>query len=366
MKKLLCLLLALIVLTSLTACGEKPAPVPSSDPAPGKTTEDEANVDKPFEGETLVVGVWGGTIEKVLRESVVEPMEEELGCSIELVLGGSSDRVVKLYTEKDNPSMDVYGLNIRESADAIINGVAAPVNPELSNFDQLYDFAQVGGYGQSIMAYGICYNNELVTEPITSWKDLWRPELKGKIAFSNFPGSEGAAIIYVTAEAWGLDLENDPDAVFAKLAELGPFPFFYTNLDELFLEIEQGNVHAAAIFNSYSNDYIAQGFPCTFVYPSDPGAILAKDTWVIAKNSKHMALAEEFVNRCIGVEAQTAYAEEIFFSPCNKNVKVSDEVAEKLVYGDDVSSLVTMEWDVITENEEEFTEKWNRMVVMAK
>jgi len=45
---------------------------------------------------------------------------------------------------------------------------------------------------------------------------------------------------------------------------------------------------------------------------------------------------------------------------------VSDEVAEKLVYGDDVSSLVTMEWDVITENEEEFTEKWNRMVVMAK
>lgn len=355
-KKSLCLLAVLLLVFAVVACDKKPDPEPSGDPNGGKT----------FEGETLVVGVWGGTIEKVLRESVVQPMEEELGCSIELVLGGSSDRVAKLYTEKDNPSMDVLGVNIREGAQAIEDGVAAPVNPALPNFDQLYDFAQVGGYGQSIMAYGIGYNHELVTEPITSWKDLWRPELKGKVAFSNFPGTEGEAIIYITAEAWGLDLEKDPTAVFEKLAELGPFPFFYTNLDELFLEIKQGNVLATAIFNSYTNDYIAQGFPCTFVYPTDPGAILAKDTWIIPKNSKHMALAEEFVNRCIGVDAQKAYAEKIFFSPCNKNVVVSDDVAEKLVYGDDVSTLIAMEWDTIVENLEEFTEMWNRIVVAAK
>lgn len=356
MKKLFCVLAALLLLISNVACNEKQSTDPTG----------EQNEQKSFEGETLVVGVWGGTIEAVLREAVVEPMEEELGCKIELVLGGSSDRVSKMYTEKDNPSMDVLGVNIREGAQAIENGVAAAVNPELSNFDQLYDFAQVGGYGQSIMAYGIGYNHELVTEPITSWKDLWRPELKGKVALSNFPGTEGEAMIYLTAEAWDLDLENDPSAVFEKLAELGPYPFFYTNLDELFLEMKQGNVLATAIFNSYTNDYISQGFPVTFVYPSDPGAILAKDTWIIPKNSKHIELAEEFVNRCIGVEAQTAYAEKIFFSPCNKNVVVDDDVAEKLVYGDDVSTLITMEWNVIVDNLEEFTEMWNRIVVAAK
>lgn len=42
-----------------------------------------------FKDENLVVGVWGGTIEEVLRKNVVDPMEEEYGCNIDLVLGGT-------------------------------------------------------------------------------------------------------------------------------------------------------------------------------------------------------------------------------------------------------------------------------------
>lgn len=374
MKKLICILLTLLMVLGLAACGGGDASTPEAEPAdesaaPAEDAGDDAGGEAgdagSFEGETLVVGVWGGTIEEVLRETVVEPMEEEYGCSIELVLGGTGDRVTKLYTEKDNPSMDVFFLNIYESKEAIEAGVADDVNPSLSNFGQLYDFAQVGGYGMSIMGFGICYNNELVTEPITSWKDLWRPELKGKVSLSQYPGFEGSAVLAATAQAWDLDLENDPDAVFAKLAELGPFPLFYSSLDELFLELQEGTVLAATIFNSYSNDYIEQGFPCEFVYPEDPGPILAKDTIVIAANTQKKALAEEFVNRCIGVETQTAYAERIFFSPCNKEVTLPEEVAAKLVYGDDTENLVTLDWTFLNAQEEEYTEMWNRQILGA-
>ena len=132
-----------------------------------------------FKDENLVVGVWGGTIEEVLRKNVVDPMEEEYGCNIDLVLGGTSERKAKMYAEVDNPSMDVLFLNIYESAQAIADGVAQDVDPSLSNFDSLYDFAQTGGYGMSIMGLGIVYNDELVTDPNTSWKDLWRDDLKG-------------------------------------------------------------------------------------------------------------------------------------------------------------------------------------------
>lgn len=315
-----------------------------------------------FEDETLVVGVWGGTIEEVLRENVVDPMEEEYGCNIELVLGGTSERKAKMYAEVDNPSMDVLFLNIYESKQAIDDGVAQDVDTSLSNFGSLYDFAQTGGYGMSIMGYGICYNNEEVTEPITSWKDLWREDLKGKVALSTFPSFEDDAFVDITAQAWGYDLETQEEEIFAKIAELGPFPLFYSDLDELFLEMKQGTIKAAALFNSYSNDYIEQGFPVEFVYPSDPGAVLAKDTIVIAKNTQHEALAKEFVNRCIGVDTQKAYAENIFFSPCNKDVVVDDEVAEKLVYGEDVESLVTLDWDYILEHESDWTDMYNRMI----
>lgn len=369
MKKLLSILLAVMMIFALCACSTSPsnsADVESSKPSSDATGED-ASSDNSFEGETLVVGVWGGTIEQVLRDHVVTPMEEELGCSIELVLGGTGDRVAKLYTEKDNPSMDVFGLNVKEAMQAIENGVAAEVNPNIENFDQLYDFAQEGGYGQSLMALGICYNNEVVTEPITDWKDLWRPELKGKVSLSTFPGSETSGFLTITAKVWGLDLANDPEAVFKKVGELGPFPLFFTNLDELFLEMKSGNILASVIFNSYANDFIDQGFPCEFVYPNDPGALLAKDTWVIAKNSKHIELAEEFISRCISVEVQKAYAEEIYFSPCNKEVEITDEALKsKLVYGEDAAKLEDTDWDTITANEEAFTEMWNRLVIAAE
>ena len=357
MKKLFCLLLTLALALSLAACGGSKER--DAEDASGNAGGDGAS---PFQDETLVVGVWGGPIESVLRESVVTPMEEEFGCNIELVLGGTSERKAKMYAEVDNPSMDVLFLNIYESKQAVDDGVAQEVDSSLSNFGSLYDFAQTGGYGMSIMGLGIGYNHELVTEPITSWKDLWREELKGKVALSTMPGFENDAFIALTAQAWGLDLKTQEDEVFAKIAELGPFPLFYNDLDELFLEMKQGVVLAAAIFNSYSNDYIEQGFPVTFVYPNDPGAILAKDTIVIAKNTAHEALAKEFVNRCIGVEAQTAYAENIFFSPCNKDVIVADEVAKKLVYGDDVKTLVTLDWDYILEHEDAWTDQFNRMV----
>ena len=325
------------------------------------TTESEAAQAQDFSGENLVVGVWGGTIEKVLRENVVDPMEEEYGCNIDLVLGGTSERKARMYAEVDSPSMDVLFLNIYESAQAIKDGVAQDVDPSLSNFDQLYDFAQTGGYGMSIMGLGIVYNNEKVTEPITSWKDLWRPELKGKVALSTFPSFEDDSFVEITAQAWGLDPKTQIDEIFDKIAELGPFPLFYSDLDEVFLEMKQGTILASVMFNSYSNDYISQGFPVEFVYPSDPGAVMAKDTIVIAKNTAHEALAKEFVNRCISVKTQTAYATDIFFSPCNKEVKLPEDVASKLVYGDDVDKLVTLDWPYILEQESDWTDRYNKI-----
>ncbi len=352
LKRILVVLLVVSMLFTAFACsnGEEP-----------QESKSEAASDQ-FKGEKLVVGVWGGTIEAVLREAVVDPMEKEYGCSIELVLGGTADRRAKLYTEKGNPSMDVLFLNIFESKQAVDAGVAQEVDSSLSNFDQLYDFAQTGGYGMSIMGLGIAYNNELVSSPITSWKDLWNPEYKGKIAFPNYPGFEGDAFISATAQAFGYDIETQIDEVFAKLEELKPVPMFYTSLDELFLEIKLGNILAAPLFNSYANDYIEQGFPVGFAYPSDPGAILAKDTIVIAEGTKHDALAKEFVNRCISVDTQTAYAEKIFFGPVNKNVVVSDDVAKKLVYGENVESLVNLDWDYILLQQDAWTEMWNRRI----
>lgn len=326
-----------------------PAPAPAED-------------DQPYKGEKLVVGVWGGSYADTIKKYAVEPLEKK-GATVELVLGGTGDRLAKLYAEKGNPTMDVAFLNLYESKQAIDDGVAQPVDSSLPNFSQLYPAAQENGYGMTFMGLGIVYNKELVKGEIKEWADLWTPELAGKVAFPTYPGFEGDALIAMAGKAFG-KTEKDDAANFDKLKELKPVPMTYSNLDELFLEMKNGSVLAAPIFNSYAYEYIGKGFPVEFVYPDSPGPVMAKDTIVIAQGTKHEALAKEFVNLAIGQEMQQHFATDLFFGPTNKEVKVEGDLTNKIIYGPEaVGKLEVLDWDYIISKRSEWTQKWNTEIL---
>jgi len=237
------------------------------------------------------------------------------------------------------------------------------VDTSLSNFSRLYPAAQENGYGMTFMGLGIVYNKDLVKKPIKEWADLWKPDLKGKVAFPTYPGFEGDAFVAVAGKAFG-KTEKDEQANFDKLKELKPVPLSYSNLDELFLELKNGSVLAAPIFNSYANEFIQKGFPVAFASPTSPGPVMAKDTIVIAKGTKHLELAKEFVDLCIGLEMQEHFANDLFMGPTNKEVKVSDELASQLIYGEEVvSKLEVLDWDYIISKRSEWTQKWNAEIL---
>jgi len=337
--------------------GSSAASSPSGSPV-SSASPSSSGGDQPYKGQKLVVGVWGGSYADTIKKYAVEPLEKK-GATVELVLGGTGDRLSKLYAEKGNPSMDVAFLNLYESKQAIDDGVAEPADSSLPNFSQLYPAAQQNGYGMTFMGLGIVYNKDLVKTPIKEWADLWRPDLKGKIAFPTYPGFEGDSFVAIAGKAFGRT-EKDDQANFDKLKELTPVPMSYSNLDELFLELKNGGVLAAPIFNSYANEYIKKGFPVEFVSPNSPGPVMAKDTIVIAKGTKHEELAKEFVNLCIGQEMQTHFATDLFFGPTNKEVQVSDDLAQQIVYGEDaVSKLEVLDWDYIISKRSDWTQKWN-------
>jgi putative spermidine/putrescine transport system substrate-binding protein len=68
-----------------------------------------------YSGRTLVVGTWGGDIERLLREHVAGPLEAKTGAKVEFLLGGSGDRMSKMVAERNNPTMDVTFQNIYEA-----------------------------------------------------------------------------------------------------------------------------------------------------------------------------------------------------------------------------------------------------------
>ncbi|WP_176084759.1 extracellular solute-binding protein [Martelella sp. HB161492] len=321
-----------------------------------------AFADQDFKGKTLVVGVWGGDIEKLIRDHVVGPLEQETGAKVELLLGGTGDRFAKLYAEKDNPTMDVAFLNIFQAPQAEKDGIVVAPDENASFYKDIWPGMNQGCYAMSLNGLGIVYNKDMIKKP-AEWSDLWDPQFKGKIALPPFPGAEANGLLAIAARLAGTD-EHDPDAAFAKLKELTPVPLTYGNLDELLSLVDSGEIAAAPIIGGYAMASLPNYDNVAFHFPTDPGPVLVRDMLCIVANSPQPELAKRFAALALNVDTQTAYANKLFFGPTNKNVKLSPEISEKVIdTPEEVNSLVQLDWPYVMSHSSDWTDRWNKEIL---
>ena len=222
------LLLAFVLLVGMVGCSPTATPEPVAPPVeePAAPVEEPAaptevpvaptEVPEPVveekigEGRTLVVGIWGGPQEEIVREYVIKEFTEKTGAEVELVLGGSSDRYARIYAELDAPTMDIVYLSIAQIQQASADGMVLPANPAgVPEFNNLYPQAQdYGGYGVAFLSIGLMVNTEYVDVMPTSWLDVWKPEYAGKVAPFVVPGTQGTAFLVMAARVHGGDESN--------------------------------------------------------------------------------------------------------------------------------------------------------------
>ena len=74
-------------------------------------------------------------------------------------------------------------------------------------------------------------------------------------------------------------------------------------------------------------------------------------------------LALEFMDFWLSTDIQTALAENLVDSPANKEVVVSDDVADNLTYGaETVENLHLIPSEVALDNREKWLAQWNNKV----
>lgn len=384
-KRLIPVSLAVLLLASsiFTGCGgsgssvassEKAASTPASEAQPAAAASalegfSEQTIEylkgKDFSGQTLVVGVWGGDYEKIIRENVI-PAIESTGGRVELMLGGAGDRLAKLYAEKGNPTMDVAYINVHTAAQGFSDGVVEAPDPGLPAFADLYDFAKnPGGYGVAVAPVGIQYNTDIFLEPPT-WEDLFKPEYKGKIALPVFPGTGGDAMLGIVGRMLGKD-EHATGEIVEELKKLTPIPLVYTSNDELAEYMQQGLVVAAPNQSSYAQTLNARSENLAFVIPEDPGAILAMDVMSIVSGTKNRDLALAYAQVALDPKVQKAFAEQTYNGITNQKTQLSPEISEIVIdTPDEVADLIELDWPFIIQARKDLAETWNKELIEAK
>ena len=214
---------------------------------------------------TLVVSAFGVS-QDLLRKDLYAPFEAKCKCKVVVNVGNSTDRLAKMEARKANPEVDVAVLADFSALEAAAKDLIEPIDvARLKNYSKLHAMAQnpIGnhmGVGYTYFATSIIYRSDKVK--IESWKDLWKPELKGRLALPNITTTQGPTMLMMVDKAWG---GTTPDFAtgIQKVSEIkGGVVTFYERAAQVVQLFQQDEVHAAVVGRLLAADQEAEHADC--------------------------------------------------------------------------------------------------------
>ncbi len=316
--------------------------------------------------KTLTISVYAFAQDE-FKELVYDPFEAKCGCKLVVETGNSVERLTKMEANKANPVIDMAVMSMADALAASRAGLVDKIDTsKLSNYDKLYDIAKdPNGDGMSVgytfYATSIAYRSDKI-DKIDSWLDLLSDELAGRVALPNVTTNQGPPTLYMLGLAMG---EDSPDLA-APIAAVGEHKddivTFYVRSSQLATLMQQEEIWAAPIGRFAWPSFTKMGLPIKWATPKE-GQTGGLNVMVLTKGSKNQDLALQFMDYWLSTDIQTALAEKLVDSPANKEVKVSDEVADNLTYGADMAaSLKLIPSAVALDHREEWLSEWNEKV----
>lgn len=315
----------------------------------------------------LVISTWGYGYD-IFKGIWQEPFEEKYDCKIVWEFGNNSERANKLRMFKNNPRVDVVQITDYFAQRLTNEGILDDITEqEVPNIAQLYDFAKRPLKNGTSPAYtigrfGIVYRTDVIKQPVTSWKDLWRPDVQGKLALPDITTTQGPMLLEMTARILGTDLRNI-DAVFTKMAQLKKGTVkFYSKSSELVNMFTRGEVAVAPTQAMFFGDFVKAGLPVAWVDPVE-GTPAVINVIAVVKGAPNRDLAVKYVNYMLSAEVQYEAAMKIKDSPVNKYVRIPEDARHGLTYGEDViKNLIVLDWDYVLQHWDAWVERWNREI----
>ncbi|GGG88766.1 ABC transporter substrate-binding protein [Paenibacillus radicis (ex Gao et al. 2016)] len=332
-----------------------------------KSNEPNGAGNTPAKGDPtkLVISTWGFSADFFNKE-VYAPFEKEHNVKIVVEDGNNADRLNKVKT--GGSSVDLIYLSDYYAQQGIEAGLFEKIDrSRIPNLNDIYDVAKAPlgedyGPAYTIGQLGIAYNSKEVGKELTSWKDLWSPELAGKITLPNITSTSGPMILDAASIAAGNATFNE-DQAMAKLKELNPSVVkYYSKTSEFVNMYSQGEIVAGPIMEMYVKD-LKEAVPDTKFLAPKEGGYAIMNTVNIVKGSKNKELAEDFINWHLSKEIQEKSAKAKIDSPVNTTLNLTAEEAEGITYGaETINKLHMLDMKNVNANLKNWIDRFSREV----
>ena len=320
------------------------------------------------QGKTLTISWWGFNGDK-LDEYIVKPFKEKCGCEIVFETGNNADRLNKIKI-RNGEGVDVAYFTDAYSQIGIQEGLFQPVDKaKLPNLAGAYDIAKApqGEFGPAytIGRVGIIYDSAKITTPITSWNDLWKEDMKGKLSLPGITTTSGPMVVMIAGTHAGVDAFADADAAFKAIEELKPNVVKnYNTGSELVNLFSTGEV-SAAVAQDFTLAQIQAAVPTAVWADLSDGAIATLNTINIPKGAANVDLAYDFINFVLDPAVQQKTAENGVDAPILTSIQLTPEQAKLWTYGPEmIAKLKTVDYPKMNAAKTEWIDRWNEVFGM--
>ncbi|MFT3942265.1 MAG: ABC transporter substrate-binding protein [Ancrocorticia sp.] len=323
------------------------------------------------DGAEVNIIAYSGVWEEQYRKAVIDPFQDaHPDIKINYVSKRSSAEMLSaLQGQQGKPMTDVSIMDISVSTSGNNQEIFEKLTEEqVPNLARVKDeFRNADGFGPAVNvdAVALLYDTAVVGEAPTSWSILWEPEYKGKVSVVAPPSLLGISLTAIASTMEGEDYMQSIDKATAKLVELAPnISSFAPNPDEY-----QSIITGQTVFGLGQNgrgQYYADesGGKLGVAFPEE-GTAYQINTINLVKDAPNAEAATTFIDYALSAEAQTAFAEALFYAPTVDNATLSDDVASRVVPTDGSLNIIPLDVNFLAANRDAWTDMWKRMVIPA-
>lgn len=344
----------LVFTTGFTSCGKR--------------------VEKKQAGEDKIEGLRGSlnlyTWDGMFSPEMVADFEKASGVKINFTHFDTDEEMLAKLEETDGGSYDLILADDYILEQTIKEGLADKLDksllPNIKNVNPVFQNQYYDKENEYTLPFGagiplIVYDKEALGFELTSYEDLWKPELKDNLALvGNYRLINGIALKSM-GESLNTDDVTKIEQAGEKLLDLAPNVRLISdsNTHEGLLS---GEVSAAFLYTSQVNTAFAERDDLAVCYPKE-GLGFGIISAFIPKDAPNKAAAHAFLNYIMQPEVGAKYFENLQYFCTFKASEdfISEEMKERLILpeGMDISNSEIM-MNIPTEAEDAHTKAWTK------
>lgn len=323
------------------------------------------------QSRTITVALYSGVFQESYQAAVIEPfMRAHPGIRVTAYpMPNSAQTLGSLRAQKAAPQVDVAVMDVGVARAGTDEGLLAPLTaealPVLKELGERAFTPGVNGVAVTYDSLALLYAPDAVAPPPTSWRILWDPAYKGKIAILGAPDLVGIAFTLVADRLFGgADYRTSLEKGISAISDLAPSVLTWDPRPDPYSFIVGGSAVLGVGWNARGQLYAQQSAGKLAVAQPDEGSVFQVNAITLVNNAPQPDAARAFIAYALGTEAQKAFSEKMFYAPTNPNAQIAPAALARTVASPErLQKMLPVDWLEVAKGRDRLNEQWRRRIL---